>query len=92
MKYQIQNRNVEAKVTKQNDVETIYTVFVDGEEKGKIEKSIFSDRKRYTGKMYGYDTKPSAKFRIAEVDGNLSRSFYYMKSLKAAVEYMVSNY
>jgi hypothetical protein len=92
MKYQIQNHSVEAKATKQSDVETIYTVTVDGEEKGKIEKSIYADRIRYSGKMYGYDTKPRAHFRVSEVDDNLIRGYYCHPSLKAAVEYMVNNY
>jgi hypothetical protein len=91
MKYQINGKAVEAKVTEKNDSWDTYTVTVDGEEVATISKSTYSDRKRYAGKMYGYDTKPAAHFQVETIRGNRSRSYYTLRSLKAAVEYLVNN-
>ena len=91
MKYQIANKTAEAKKTESNDSWDTYTVTVDGEEVGTIEKSIQSERKRYTGKMYGYDTAPRATWRVITARETFLRGYLTHSSLKAAVEYLVNN-
>ena len=96
MKYEFPNHgktiNVTAKAIAKDGDTTTYSVTVEGKEFCKIEKTVYADRVRFAGKIYGYDKKPSGHFAITEVNGQAQRySRYNHSSLKDAVQYAIYN-